>query len=65
MAHSDGMILRFTRVPPEEANPDGPQLPPSASTDFVQGQLLEIKDGQLIVGFKEMDVWILGEEEYR
>ncbi|KAM0791996.1 hypothetical protein ACM66B_007108 [Microbotryomycetes sp. NB124-2] len=50
-----GSILRFTPLSP----------PTDGSMSFFQGDLIDVRDGQLIVAFEETDVWLLGEEEYR
>ncbi|GAA5871027.1 hypothetical protein JCM8547_005335 [Rhodosporidiobolus lusitaniae] len=75
----EGTILRFTRSPPSPSsfaplppNPTGPQPPlnggalaSSAAVEqwFVQGTVLEEREGRLIVSFEEEDMWRIGEEE--
>lgn len=55
-----GTILRFTPLNPEPEGElrGGPKAPVSATQgkNFRQGTLLEVREGQLIVGFDEKDV---------
>ncbi|KAK4052245.1 hypothetical protein OIO90_004467 [Microbotryomycetes sp. JL221] len=64
-----GTVLRFTPLSSDKNRVrGGPELPTSAvnQVTFKQGDLLDIKDGQLIVAFEEIDMWILNDEdEYR
>ncbi|GAA6019068.1 hypothetical protein JCM10207_006307 [Rhodosporidiobolus poonsookiae] len=72
---SENMVLRFTRAASHEsalppANSTGPQPPPGAKADgtgkwFVQGTLLEIREGRLVVAFDEVDMWQMGEDAYQ
>ncbi|KAK4046646.1 hypothetical protein OIV83_005929 [Microbotryomycetes sp. JL201] len=56
---SPGSILRFTPlVEPADESVTG-------SKTFFQGDLIDIRDGQLIVAFDEPDVRLLDEEEFR
>lgn len=58
-----GAILRFTPLDPEQSN--GPQAPVSAAPKHPQGTVLEAREGKLVVAFKEADMWVLGDGEYR
>lgn len=66
-----GTILRFTALQDLEEGAlraaGRPLPPPSAnvSKNFVQGHLLEVRDGELIVSFDEKKAWPIGDEEYR
>lgn len=63
MKFAPGTVLRFT---PLCAESNGrPELPASAQPKHPQGDLLEVRDGQLVVAFDEADMWVLGDEEYR
>lgn len=59
---SNGTILRFTPLVDEDS---GPQKPVNATVKHPQGTVLDVREGHLIVAFKEADMWLLGEEEYR
>ncbi|GAA6033624.1 hypothetical protein JCM8097_004355 [Rhodosporidiobolus ruineniae] len=77
----ENSVLRFTRAPnrsapspsPTAASSTGPQPPTGGAAAaaggmaewFVQGSLLEIRDGKLVVAFAETDMWPLGDEAYQ
>lgn len=63
MDRSNGTILRFTPLVEEDGS--RPQPPVKSTAKHPQGTVLDVRDGQLIVAFKEADMWLLGEEEYR
>ncbi|KAM0747776.1 P-loop containing nucleoside triphosphate hydrolase protein [Meredithblackwellia eburnea MCA 4105] len=59
-----GTVLRF--CPLAEQTTTRPQPPSTEMKNFVQGTLLEIKDGELIVSFAADDQWELEDsEEYQ
>lgn len=65
---SANTIVRITRAAPErDIDPNGPQAPPSSSTDpedwFVQGTVLEARESQLVVSFEEADMWPINEDD--
>ncbi|GAA5912503.1 hypothetical protein JCM8208_006619 [Rhodotorula glutinis] len=75
---SAGTIVRLTLASEQDQGlarlgSTGPQPPPAASTPppgstskwFVQGTVLEVRDGNLIVSFDEVDLWPLGDEAYQ
>lgn len=59
---SPGTCLRFTPNSPKSSGPKPPQL--SSGEKFCQGTLLEIREGALIVAFKEVDMFHI-EGDYR
>lgn len=69
--HRPGTILRFTAL--QDSSEDvlraaGRPLPPlsaAGNKNYVQGNLLELREGQLIVAFDEKVTWPIGDEEYR
>ncbi|GAA5947595.1 hypothetical protein JCM3775_000127 [Rhodotorula graminis] len=75
---STGTIVRLTLASEQDqglarSGSTGPQPPPAASTPppgsankwFVQGTVLNVRDGNLIVAFDEVDLWPLGDEAYQ
>lgn len=59
-----GDILRF--VPMQDVDYTSRPRPPLSSTGVhPQGNLLDIKDGRLIVSFDHVDIWPLGDVEHR